>query len=80
MEGKLSAEARDDFHSMNNLLNKITAQAGMLKYHLEVKGIDPEKIEEERDRLIKAMVAMEESALKVGEILKKLRKVLSAYE
>ena len=74
MEEKLSAAIKDDFHSINNLLNKITTQAGMTKYHLERKSLSLEKIEEERARLVKVMNGMEEDALKVGEILKKLRK------
>jgi len=70
MEGIL----RDEFHSINNLLNKITTQAGMARYHLEEKGIDPEKIKEEKERLIKIMDNMEENAMNIGEMLKKLRK------
>ncbi|PIP68077.1 MAG: hypothetical protein CO035_01880 [Candidatus Omnitrophica bacterium CG_4_9_14_0_2_um_filter_42_8] len=74
MEGIL----RDEFHSINNLLNKITTQAGMARYHLEEKGIDLEKIEEEKKRLIKILDNMEENAMSVGEILKKLRKNIEA--
>jgi len=69
---------RDDFHSINNLLNKITTQAGFTRYHLDEKGINAEKIEEEKARLIKVMDGMEENALKIGEILKKLRKGINA--
>ncbi len=74
MEEKSCAELRDDFHSINNLLNKIATQAGMTKYNLEENKIDLGKIEEEKDRLIKIMDGIEENALKIGEILKKLRK------
>jgi len=74
MKEKLDAVIRDDFHSINNLLNKITTQAGMTKYRLEENSIDLEKIEEEKERLVKIMAGMEEDALKIGEILKKLRK------
>ena len=74
MEGIL----RDEFHSINNLLNKITTQAGMARYHLKEKGIDLEKIEEEKERLIKILDSMEENAMNVGEILKKLRKSIEA--
>lgn len=70
MEGTL----RDEFHSINNMLNKITTQAGMARYHLEEKGIDPGKIKEEKERLIKIMDSMEENAMNIGEMLKKLRK------
>ena len=65
---------KDDFHAINNLLNKITTQAGMTRYHLEEKGINPEKIEEEKGRLIKILDGMEENAMAIGQILKKLRK------
>ena len=71
---------REEFHSINNLLNTITAQAGMARYHLEEKGIDLEKIEEEKKRLIKILDSMEENAMSVGEILKKLRKSIEAGE
>ena len=74
MERKSGAAVRDDFHSINNLLNKITTHAGMTRYHLEENSINLEKIEEEKARLIKVMDDMEENALKIGEILKKLRK------
>lgn len=74
MERKLDTAARDDFHSVNNLLNKITTQAGMAKYRLEKNNIDLKKIEEEIMQLIKVMDDMEENALKIGEILKRLRK------
>ena len=74
MEEKSSAAVKDDFHSINNLLNKITAHAGMTRYHLKENSINLEKIEEEKARLIKVMDDMEENALKIGEILKKLRK------
>jgi hypothetical protein len=46
----------------------------MTRYHLEENSINLEKIEEEKARLIKVMDDMEENALKIGEILKKLRK------
>lgn len=74
MEEKSGAAVKDDFHNINNLLNKITAQAGMTRYHLEENSINLEKIEEEKTHLIKVMDGMEENALKIGEILKKLRK------
>jgi len=50
----------------------------MARYHLEEKGIDLEKIEEEKKRLIKILDNMEENAMSVGEILKKLRKNIEA--
>ncbi len=78
MERKSDAAVRDDFHSINNLLNKITAQAGMTRYHLEENSINLEKIEEEKAHLIKVMDAMEENAMKIGEILKKLRRSIDA--
>ncbi len=76
MEGPL----RDEFHSINNLLHKITTQAGMARYHLEEKGIDLEKIEEEKKRLIKILDSMEENAMNVGEILKNCAKALKPGE
>ncbi len=74
MERKSGTAVRDDFHSMNNLLNKITAQAGMTKYRLENNNINLENIEEETAQIIKVMDSIEEAALKTGGILKKLRK------
>ncbi len=78
MKEKPGIAIRDDFHSINNLLNKITTHAGITRYHLDENGINTEKIEEEKARLIKAMDSMEENALKIGEILKKLRKDIDA--
>ena len=74
MGEKLEDITKDDFHAINNLLNKITTQAGMTRYHLEEKGINLEKIEEEKGRLIKILDGMEENAMSIGHILKKLRK------
>lgn len=70
MQGKL----REEFHGINNLLNKITTQAGMAKYHLEEKGFDLAKIEEEKEWLIKVLDSMEENAMNIGELLRNLRK------
>jgi len=74
MEKTQGALVKDDFHNINNLLNKITTHAGMAKYYLEKNSINPEKIEEEKAQLIKVMAGMEENALKIGEVLKRLRK------
>ena len=78
MKEKPDIAIRDDFHSINNLLNKITTQAGITRYHLDENGINAENIEEEKARLIKVMDSMEENALKIGEILKKLREGVDA--
>ena len=80
MEEKLEATIRDDFHSINNLLHKITTHVGMAKYSLENNSINLEKIEDEKARLIKVMDGVEEDALKIGEILKKMRKSIHAGE
>ena len=80
MEEKLGATIKDDFHSINNLLHKITTHAGMAKYSLENNSINSENIEDEKARLIKVMDGVEEDALKIGEILKKLRKSIHAGE
>jgi len=80
MEETPSTAVKNDFHNINNLLNKITTHAGMAKYYLEKNSINPEKIEEEKAHLIKVMAGMEENALKIGEILKKLRKNFHAEE
>lgn len=80
MEEKPGAVVKNDFHNINNLLNKITTHAGMAKYYLEKNGIDSEKIEEEKARLIKVMNGMEENALKIGEILKRLHKNIHTRE
>jgi len=74
MKEKPGSVIRDDFHSINNLLNRIATQAGITRYHLEENSIDLEKTEEEKAQLIKVMGDMEENALKIGDILKKLRK------
>lgn len=74
MEEKTVSGIRDDFHSINNLLHKITTQAGMARYHLVENGINLEKIEEEKAQLIKILDSMEENAMAIGEMLKKLRK------
>lgn len=74
MEGKISAALKEDFHSINNLLNKITTHAGMAKYRLEKDGIDLKNIKDEKAHIIKIMDNMEENAMKIGEILKRLRK------
>ena len=80
MEEKPGVAMKDDFHNINNLLNKITTHAGMTKYYLEKNGLNSEKIEEEKKRLIKVMNGMEENALKIGEILKRLRKNIHTWE
>ncbi|MCX5687449.1 MAG: hypothetical protein NTV71_02220 [Candidatus Omnitrophica bacterium] len=80
MEEKLGVTMKNDFHNINNLLNKITTHAGMTKYYLEKNGINSEKIEEEKTRFIKVMSGMEENAMKIGEILKKLRKNIHTKE
>lgn len=80
MEETPGVAAKNDFHNINNLLNKITTNAGMAKYYLEKNSINPEKIEEEKAHLVKVMAGMEENALKIGEILKRLRKNLHAEE
>ena len=74
MGEKLEDITKDDFHAINNLLNKITTQAGMTRYHLEEKGINLEKIEEEKGQLIRILDGMEENAIVIGQIVKKLRK------
>ncbi|MFA4992136.1 MAG: hypothetical protein WC569_06120 [Candidatus Omnitrophota bacterium] len=74
MEEKSDMTIRDDFHSMNNWLNKITTSAGMARYHLEKNGIDVNNIEQEKAKLIKLLDEMEENAMKIGDALKKLRK------
>lgn len=72
MEEKSTITVRNNFHDINNLLNRITTQAGMTRYHLEENGFDLEKIEDERAKIIKIMDAMEGNALKIAEILRKL--------
>ena len=67
-------KAREDFHSVNNLLNKITTQCGMAKFQLEKEGFDVEKLEQERAKYIELLSNMEEYAMKIGDILKVLRK------
>jgi len=80
MEETPGTAAKNDFHNINNLLNKITTHAGMARYYLEKNSINPEKIEEEKTRLIKVMSGMEENALEIGEILKRLCKNFHAEE
>ncbi len=66
-------QLKQEFHSLNNWLNKITTLSGLARYQLETKGLDLERLEEERGRLIKLLNDLEDYALKIGEILKKIR-------
>ncbi|MBU1062252.1 MAG: hypothetical protein KJ957_02815 [Candidatus Omnitrophica bacterium] len=77
MEETLNPSLRDEFHSLNNWLNKITTLSGLTRYELETKGFDLEKSDEEKERFIKLFSDIEEYALKTGEILKKVRKSMN---
>ena len=68
---------KDTFHSLNNWLNKITILSGHTRYTLETKGIDKERLEDEKRGLVKILSDLEDYALKLGEILKVLRRDLT---
>jgi len=67
---------KQEVHSMNNWLNKITILSGQARYELETNGFTVEKLEEEKQKFIKLLNDVEESALKVGEVLRNLRKMV----
>lgn len=77
MEDTVLSPLRKEFHSLNNWLNKITMVSGLTRYELETKGLDPEKLEDEKKRLVQLLNDFEGYALKMGEILKVLRKELT---
>ena len=66
-------EFSEDFHNINNLLNKITTQSGMARYRLEQSGFNKDELDKEKDKMITLLSDMEEYAMKIGEILKDLR-------
>ncbi|MFC1621543.1 hypothetical protein ACFL2G_04480 [Candidatus Omnitrophota bacterium] len=68
---------REEFHSLNNWLNKITIASGQTRYELETKGLDPKKLEDEKKRLVQLLSDFENYALKMGDILRVLRKELT---
>lgn len=74
MENILSDALRQEFHSLNNWLSKITTLSGVARHHLETNGIDLEKLEEEKEKLIKVLNELEDYALKIGDILKRVNK------
>jgi len=71
---------RQDFHSLNNWLNKITILSAVTRHQLETKGFDMESLEDEKKRFIKLLNDMEEYALNIGEILKGLKRTVEAPE
>lgn len=68
---------KQEFHSLNNWLNKITMLSGQARYELETRGFDLDKLEEEKKKYIGLLDNVEEYALKIGEILKRVRKSIS---
>ena len=74
MKENLQDALRNEFHNINNLLNKISTSAGMAKYRLERDGISPEELEEERMRLVKLLADIEENIMKISEVLKRVKK------
>ncbi|MDP8230966.1 MAG: hypothetical protein P9L93_07725 [Candidatus Gorgyraea atricola] len=77
MEDTVLSPLRKEFHSLNNWLNKITIVSGLTRHELETKGLDPEKLEDEKKKLVQLLNDFEEYALKIGEIVKSLRKELT---
>ncbi len=67
---------KQEFHELNNLLNKITTNAGLVRYELKTKGIDSGKLDEERERLTVVFSDLEGYALEIAGLLKKLHKEL----
>ena len=80
MGEKMIGLIKDDIHNLNNWLNRITTLSGLTRYQLETKGIDLEKLEEEKGRLVKILKDIEDFALKIGEMLKGLHKVVRDAE
>ncbi|MFH1479582.1 MAG: hypothetical protein ABIG92_07440 [Candidatus Omnitrophota bacterium] len=68
---------KEDFHAVNNWLNKITTQSGMTRYNLEKNGFDPSRLEEEKENIIKLLDDVEGYALEVGRILKGIRQSIA---
>ncbi len=77
MEDIMLNPLRKDFHSLNNWLNKITIASGQRRHELETKGLDPKKLEDEKKRLVQLLNDFEDYALKMGEILRALRKEIT---
>jgi len=67
---------KDDFHKINNMLNKITILSGQKRYELQTKGLDMSKIDDEKEELIKLLDNLEDCGIEIGKALKELRKSL----
>ena len=67
-------DIRKEFHNINNWLHKITTKAGLARFELETKGLNEGNIDEEEKKYIKIFCELEEYAMKVGEIIKNIRK------
>jgi len=71
---------KETFHSINNWLNKITILSGQTRHKLETQGIDTKRLKDEKGQIVKVLSDLEDYALKIGEILKALRKKLASKE
>jgi len=65
---------QDEFHKLNNLLNRITVLSGQKRYELQTKGLDLNKIDDEKEGLIKLLCSIEDCGMEIGKALKELRK------
>ena len=65
---------QDEFHKLNNLLNRITVLSGQKRYELQTKGLDLNKIDDEKEGLIKLLGSIEDCGMEIGKALKELRK------
>jgi len=77
MKNELRTLIKKEFHTLNNWLNKITILSGMARYRLETKGIDRDNLEKHRKELIRYLKDMENHAIKIGDILKKMHHTLN---
>lgn len=65
---------KDEFHKLNNLLNRITVLSGQKRYELQTKGLDLNKIDDEKEGLLKLLGSIEDCGMEIGKALKELRK------
>ena len=65
---------QDEFHKLNNLLNRITVLSGQKRYELQTKGLDLNKIDDEKEGLLKLLGSIEDCGMEIGKALKELRK------
>lgn len=67
------ATLRDQFHDINNQLNKITVKAGAAKELLKMKTKDNPLTKKDLDEHLKDLNILEQSAFRAAELLKALK-------